>query len=36
MSRLHRARRQLREMLADYARDRGMRVPASRAHAAAE
>ncbi|WP_159944744.1 MULTISPECIES: sigma-70 family RNA polymerase sigma factor [unclassified Nocardiopsis] len=28
MSRLHRARRQLREMLADYARDRGMRVPA--------
>lgn len=28
MSRLHRARRQLREMLSDYARDRGMRVPA--------
>jgi RNA polymerase sigma-70 factor (ECF subfamily) len=35
MSRLHRARRQLREMLSDYARDRGMRVPASREHAAA-
>ncbi|WP_017601257.1 MULTISPECIES: sigma-70 family RNA polymerase sigma factor [Nocardiopsis] len=28
MSRLHRARRQLREMLADYGRERGMRVPA--------
>ena len=27
MSRLHRARRQLREMLADYGRERGMRVP---------
>ncbi|WP_285734062.1 sigma-70 family RNA polymerase sigma factor [Nocardiopsis sp. ATB16-24] len=27
MSRLHRARRQLREMLTDYARDLGMRVP---------
>ncbi|MFJ9555482.1 sigma-70 family RNA polymerase sigma factor [Nocardiopsis sp. NPDC101807] len=31
MSRLHRARRQLREMLSDYARDRGMRVPAQAA-----
>ncbi|MBB6118468.1 RNA polymerase sigma-70 factor (ECF subfamily) [Nocardiopsis algeriensis] len=30
MSRLHRARRQLREMLGDYARDRGIRVPAAR------
>ncbi len=28
MSRLHRGRRQLRELLADYARDRGMKVPA--------
>ncbi len=28
MSRLHRGRRQLRELLADYARDRGMRVDA--------
>jgi len=28
MSRLHRGRRQLRELLADYARDRGMTVPA--------
>ncbi|MFE9243058.1 sigma-70 family RNA polymerase sigma factor [Nocardiopsis sp. NPDC006938] len=28
MSRLHRARRQLREMLADYGRERGMRIPA--------
>ncbi|MBV2365108.1 sigma-70 family RNA polymerase sigma factor [Streptomonospora sp. NEAU-YY374] len=28
MSRLHRARRQLREQLADYARERGMRVAA--------
>lgn len=27
MSRLHRGRRQLRELLADYARDRGMKVP---------
>lgn len=27
MSRLHRARRQLRDMLADYGRERGMRVP---------
>ena len=26
MSRLHRGRRQLREKLSDYARDRGMRV----------
>ncbi|WP_370013496.1 sigma-70 family RNA polymerase sigma factor [Nocardiopsis sp. Huas11] len=31
MSRLHRARRQLREMLADYGRERGMRVPAEAA-----
>ncbi|WP_304452356.1 sigma-70 family RNA polymerase sigma factor [Nocardiopsis sp. YSL2] len=31
MSRLHRARRQLREMLADYGRERGMRVPADTA-----
>ena len=30
MSRLHRARRQLRGMLTDYARERGMRVPAAR------
>ncbi|MFD6948729.1 RNA polymerase subunit sigma [Nocardiopsis sp. TSRI0078] len=29
MSRLHRARRQLREMLADYARDHGVRVSAA-------
>ncbi|MEU2947676.1 sigma-70 family RNA polymerase sigma factor [Nocardiopsis alba] len=36
MSRLHRARRQLREMLADYGRERGMRVPAPKARAAAE
>ncbi|SKB09181.1 sigma-70 family RNA polymerase sigma factor [Aeromicrobium choanae] len=28
MSRLHRGRRQLRELLTDYARDRGMKVPA--------
>jgi RNA polymerase sigma-70 factor (ECF subfamily) len=28
MSRLHRGRRQLRGLLADYARDRGMRVDA--------
>lgn len=28
MSRLHRGRRQLRELLTDYARERGMRVPA--------
>ncbi len=28
MSRLHRGRRQLRELLSDYARDRGMKVPA--------
>ncbi len=28
MSRLHRGRRQLRELLTDYARDRGMTVPA--------
>ncbi|MDP9823873.1 sigma-70 family RNA polymerase sigma factor [Nocardioides massiliensis] len=27
MSRLHRGRRQLRDMLADYARERGMKVP---------
>jgi RNA polymerase sigma-70 factor (ECF subfamily) len=26
MSRLHRGRRQLREMLSDYARERGMKV----------
>ncbi|MEC3895353.1 MULTISPECIES: sigma-70 family RNA polymerase sigma factor [Nocardiopsis] len=36
MSRLHRARRQLREMLADYGRERGMRVPAPKARTAAE
>lgn len=36
MSRLHRARRQLREMLADYGRERGMRVPAPKARAASE
>ena len=36
MSRLHRARRQLREMLADYGRERGMKVPAPKARAAAE
>ncbi|MBR8745358.1 sigma-70 family RNA polymerase sigma factor [Nocardiopsis sp. MG754419] len=34
MSRLHRARRQLREMLADYGRERGMRVPATAGSAA--
>ncbi|MFO6454251.1 MULTISPECIES: sigma-70 family RNA polymerase sigma factor [unclassified Aeromicrobium] len=28
MSRLHRGRRQLRDLLTDYARDRGMKVPA--------
>jgi RNA polymerase sigma-70 factor (ECF subfamily) len=28
MSRLHRGRRQLRDLLSDYARDRGMKVPA--------
>ncbi|MFB8765480.1 sigma-70 family RNA polymerase sigma factor [Nocardiopsis alba] len=36
MSRLHRARRQLREMLADYGRERGMKVPAPKARTAAE
>ena len=36
MSRLHRARRQLREMLADYGRERGMRVPAPKARDASE
>jgi len=29
MSRLHRGRRQLRAMLTDYARDRGMKVPST-------
>ncbi len=33
MSRLHRGRRQLREMLSDYARDRGMRVQEQEAKA---
>ncbi|GAB3706463.1 sigma-70 family RNA polymerase sigma factor [Nocardiopsis oceani] len=36
MSRLHRARRQLREMLADYGRERGMKVPAPKAGSADE
>jgi RNA polymerase sigma-70 factor, ECF subfamily len=36
MSRLHRARRQLREMLADYGRERGMRVPAPKARPESE
>ncbi|WP_067602250.1 sigma-70 family RNA polymerase sigma factor [Nocardiopsis listeri] len=36
MSRLHRARRQLREMLADYGRERGMKVSTPKARAATE
>ncbi|MEU3305820.1 sigma-70 family RNA polymerase sigma factor [Nocardiopsis sp. NPDC055551] len=36
MSRLHRARRQLREMLADYGRERGMKAPTPKARAATE
>jgi len=34
MSRLHRGRRQLRELLADYARDRGMAVAATKGESA--